>query len=138
MWGTQAEGNVDKSKYLYNLQPVHKCMRQVEHDSLLETFNCLKGKTTFAYQQPGLQRPVSLLEQMKALSGTSFCLFLPQRHSRSPATSHSPRAALSAQRSWPPASRTPPFCTEVMSRVLSGLSAPDPTFPSIRDDCRAL
>lgn len=78
MRGTQAEGNVDKSKYLYNLQPIDKCVWQAEYDSLLETSNCLKGKTTFAYQQPGLRGPVSLLEQMKALSALPFVFSSPK------------------------------------------------------------
>ena len=32
MWGTKAEGNADKIKFPYNLQPIDKYLRQAEYN----------------------------------------------------------------------------------------------------------
>lgn len=41
MWETKAEGNIDKIKFLYDLQPIGKYFKQSEYTFLQETPNYL-------------------------------------------------------------------------------------------------
>ena len=52
MWRTEAKGNVDKMKFLYNLQPVDKYLRQAEYGIPPGTPHTLNANALLEAEKP--------------------------------------------------------------------------------------